>query len=711
MNTLEITQKKFQLSCHGKSIRRLLSLIAAILLCNPAAQAVTGELEIRADHRCVGAQETNMKNLAFLMRTTTTNEEYGTWLANGIMGTLGLGVGPYVPRDVRLSNEPFRSSPQGFQIRMALQATRSANNVRITCRRNLAFAHGRAWGENSHDSYFQEQIKMDRSSLSRTFEADPEPIILRAGTALHEILHLFGYDHFRHGREEDYRTSMNQVARHAMQQYIFARLVYPAASSGACLTFNQCRRLGHLVYRRPDGSIKPSFDPSRRGLGILSPSPSGSSLDLRDAALFGNAYSRTGVALMPGPVDRVNPGIWVPENRDRFWASGDFRGASGTGKDFVIRTSYGWAVVRWEPSGTGPGFSTLLNVPSGRVLPGARFSWIPSGNDQLEIVKRNGGDLILAANQSGVALLNPALRDPVLAFIATGQRIAGPRGVNVNWSNDLKLLGVGNFSGEGVEEVLVGGDAGFGVLSFRASAARIYLRQWASNAPGWPVGTRLLNARSDNVRVGDFDGDGVDEWLLRRPNGLVMVKEAGGPGQGFRALAYMRNDIVQGDWRVNTADLISEAAEFDQGNGEQLLVNGASGVGVLRYYRGGMNISRIQLPGRPIVSTSGESAISFRTRDRIDLAGDLLTPPTIGDDGLDVVIRNRDGFGLATVQRSGGRAVSISARSFKRVSCNSDLETCHTALWGNWRIRQSDRFNGRFETRSGDSYLMFGNLR
>ncbi|MFC5379256.1 S8 family serine peptidase [Aquipuribacter nitratireducens] len=141
---------------------------------------------------------------------------------------------------------------------------------------------------------------------------------------------------------------------------------------------------------------------------------------------------------------------------------------------------------------------------------------------------------------------------------------------------DNRFGPVGDFDGDGRDEVLVTSPWGIALLKLTGRTfSTVVMARNGTRFGGW-----LLNT-ADNVfgPVGDFDGDGRDEVVVRSPWGIGVLKLS---GTTFAPAMMAPNGTRFGGWLLNTADnWFGPAGDLDGDSRDELVIASPWGVGVL----------------------------------------------------------------------------------------------------------------------------------
>jgi Subtilase family len=141
---------------------------------------------------------------------------------------------------------------------------------------------------------------------------------------------------------------------------------------------------------------------------------------------------------------------------------------------------------------------------------------------------------------------------------------------------DNRFPVMGDFDGDGKSELLVTSPWGIGVLKLSGTSyTALMLKPNGTRFGGW-----LLNTGDNRFGpVGDFDGDGKVEIVVRSPWGIGLLKLA---GSSFAAPMMAPNGTRFGGWLLNTTDnRFGPVADYDGDGRAEMLIHSPWGIGIL----------------------------------------------------------------------------------------------------------------------------------
>lgn len=209
-----------------------------------------------------------------------------------------------------------------------------------------------------------------------------------------------------------------------------------------------------------------------------------------------------------------------------------------------------------------------------------------------------------------------------------------------HYGSSNEVVGTGDFDGDGNEEALVMSGWGMGILGRSGSGALV---SEAMHPVGQWIGSWNFGGTETIEAVGDFDGDGVDEFVIRSAWGLGIMQKS---GNGF-SLVWARsfNNWV-GSYFLRSGDEVIGSGRFQSASRDDLLIHGAYGnIGVLRLQGSTLTSSAVNAPGNWMGGWNHGSSNSIHL------------PADYDGDGLDEFII-RSGWGLAIIERLGNGSLT-----------------------------------------------------
>ncbi|MGQ0839582.1 FG-GAP-like repeat-containing protein [Actinokineospora sp.] len=297
----------------------------------------------------------------------------------------------------------------------------------------------------------------------------------------------------------------------------------------------------------------------------------------------------------------------------------------GDGKqEILIASPWGLGVLK-RSGGT---FTSIVMAPNGTRFGGWLLNTADNRFGPVGDFDGDGKQEVLITSPWGIGILKlTGSTFSVLMMAPNGTRFGG-------WllnTADNRFGPVGDFDGDGRAELLVTSPWGLGLLEL--SGGTLAAPLMAPN--GTRFGGWLLNTADNHFgSVGDFDGDGRPELVVTSPWGIGVLKHTGGT---FAPAMMAPNGTRFGGWLLNTADnRFGPVGDFDGDGRAELLVASPWGLGILELAGGTL--------GAPMMQPNGTrfGGWLLNTADnRFDMVGDF------DRDGRDeIVVTSPWGLGI-----------------------------------------------------------------
>jgi hypothetical protein len=261
-------------------------------------------------------------------------------------------------------------------------------------------------------------------------------------------------------------------------------------------------------------------------------------------------------------------GGWLLNTADnRFGPAADF---DGDGVDELLVTSP-WGIGIFKLSGNT--FTVPMMAPNGTRFGGWLLNTADNRFGPMGDVDGDRRAEILVASPWGIGILQ-------LSGTTLVQRLIAPNGTRFGgWvlnTADNQFGTMADYDGDGRVEILVTSPWGLGMLKF--SGGTLTSPIMAPN--GTRIGGWLLNTLDNRFGpVGDFDGDGREEILIVSPWGIGVLEHSA----GSLAVVFMApNGTRFGGWLLNTGDnRFDMVGDFDGDRRAEIIVTSPWGIGVL----------------------------------------------------------------------------------------------------------------------------------
>jgi glycosylphosphatidylinositol phospholipase D len=206
----------------------------------------------------------------------------------------------------------------------------------------------------------------------------------------------------------------------------------------------------------------------------------------------------------------------------------------------------------------------------------------------------------------------------------------------------FSVSGAGDVNGDGIDDLIVGNDAGASYVIFGSDRGLPATIDLASDADLIILGGRGVSSGSRVSGAGDVNGEGIDDLLIGAPGADPDGRRNAGESYVIFGAMDLSGTIDLAD-SVNGADLIIEGAAANDQSGHS--VSGAGDVN-------GDGIDDLII-GAPVARGSGGAGASY-----LILGSDRGLPATIDLADADAVIQGADGGDLSGWSVSGAGDVN-----------------------------------------------------
>lgn len=242
----------------------------------------------------------------------------------------------------------------------------------------------------------------------------------------------------------------------------------------------------------------------------------------------------------------------------------------GNGRDDMLVTSpWGIGLLKLQ----GSALTSMVAKADGTLFGAWRYS---AGADKIRGVgdfNGDGKDDILICSPSAIGILTQ--QSSTLAPIMSQPKDAWFGGWRYN-PDDNVVEGIADFNGDGKDDILMTSPWGVGVFTLQASTLAPLMVQ----PNGAWFGSWRYN-RDENVLegIGDLDGDGRDDLVLSSPWGIAVLKLQ---GSTFTTVLARPRDTWFGGWCYNPdEDAVRQVADFNGDGRDDLLMSSPWGIGIL----------------------------------------------------------------------------------------------------------------------------------
>ncbi|WP_168210832.1 FG-GAP repeat domain-containing protein [Persicimonas caeni] len=681
---------------------------------------------------CTSLEREYLEDWSFVAKTVVTSEAFEQCMYDRIVTQ-----GDYIP----CQEDPAHSTPQE-SYETALEAVRNVNDLELRCDAltnsgnasayigsygnytddTMTFhswldgvvesigeldTHADDWTMSDYDQYGNRTGCSDPSGECR-WAPFPWPINQGSDIVVHEALHQQGYRHAEDSNDTTctptsssgysmYSNSMPYIVGSCINRVVTRSADHcsPMCEGRDADSLFDCRKRGRLnlvdTYTEPSGgyTCSPHFDPSRNGLGVLE-LDSNSELDLVDNMPHGERF-----------------GSWVNGMYDSVAVTGDIWPYPSDGREeFVVMSGWGIGVIGWDENnsfddeamaadgttfthwGDGSGEWTHQTGCNGIWHAGRFSSQTQYGSATLR------DEIFIECSNTGIGILSVySGQFRTRNYEPWGTAIGGPYGHwTIGSTNDF--VGFGDFNGDGQTDILVQSGWGIGLLSRTGSNGALQtldLRSYSSSFGSWSLG-------SDNevLAVGDFNGNGRDEFIIRDGWGIGVIGIKSGDTRFSDYMMRSFGTTVSSSWTLRSTDTVAGAGRLKWGPSESIdkdsiLLMGDDGLAVMNF--NSSNMSPYIDSNQHVQNGNAIAGLGSQGHWSYDTADNWIPYRAFGDwdgDGF-TEFRIKSDWGAAVVGRTSA-SDSLRVHSIHKYSCpgTSDYNACHGGLAGGWLVRRYD---------------------
>lgn len=329
-------------------------------------------------------------------------------------------------------------------------------------------------------------------------------------------------------------------------------------------------------------------------------------------------------------------GDWRMTRSNKYVGSGDFDGDGLT--DFIITSEWGIGIMTFEDGS----WKNLCAQQNGFGIGEYLFN---SGTDVIQGVvdlDGDGADEIIAFNDWGMAVLKwDQSRIKVI--------YAAPDGTDFNgWKLRVdrdKFWGAGDTDGDGKEDIVLSSSWGMGILRYKDD--KLDLLASASNGVTMDEDLTYTTYRFKNMGVGDFDGDGMIEFVCQSDYAILFLRFH---NYLIEATTSIRTDDMIENFRMVDPmyDKVALIADLDGNRRMDFVIKSVGDLGYIkRTAEGFTSLAKVRAGTR-----LGER--------RMALEDDVVGAGDFNNDGvMDVVIRGD--MGMNIINEHEGLVTSLGA--------------------------------------------------
>ena len=325
--------------------------------------------------------------------------------------------------------------------------------------------------------------------------------------------------------------------------------------------------------------------------------------------------------------------------------------------DLILMSTWGIGILTYDGSSWQP----LLVSPNGSWFGYWHFSSLDNAIQGIGDFNGDGKDDLLMTSTWGIGLLT--LQGATLTHITmapNGTRFGG-------WLYDSVLntiAGVGDIDGNGTDDIVITSDWGIGLLTCdHTGLTTLMLAPNGTRFGGW-----LYDAKQNTIeRLGDFNGDGTADLLITSAWGIGLLTLQGAT---LTHITLAPNGTRFGGWLYDSAlNTIAGVGDIDGNGTDDIVITSDWGIGLLTFDQTALTTLVLAPNGASLGGWSYHAASTS-----IILLGDVDA-----DGRDDLVLRNEETIGMLSWH---GMTLVL-----QDVVPNGDI-------FGNWRGESGDMILG-----------------